>query len=273
MAAPNPLPLVSAAAVAGNGWQENWLRPVVPRDEPKDHGSDGVLQWRLDRLVALKRYPRWDTLETQARFFKDECRAKYPQLWEQLRNPGERSIDNLTANICDFYERPSKAGRVIDRRIDFAKQVYDHCAPAPALPKVLQPVVNAPWASAMGAAAWAYAWVLSKLPHGDPVIWIVIGFILVFLIGQRSHVPKEPSAPEEIQETGDMDAIRVLSILKGILPILEAIAAKLPEIENEILQLKSGFVQLQQGQTTADAGQDDVLAELKARLDKLGGVQ
>lgn len=121
MGDPHPLPLISACAVAGNAWQENLIRPMTLG--VKDHGSDGMLQWRLSRLDALKKLPDWNTLPVQAGFFKTECREQYPALWDQLVTPGTRTLENLTANICDVYERPSLAGRVLDKRIGYAKRV------------------------------------------------------------------------------------------------------------------------------------------------------
>lgn len=53
MSAPDPLPKISAAAVCGNGGVENRMKPVTLGQ--KDHGSDGLLQWRLSRLTELKK--------------------------------------------------------------------------------------------------------------------------------------------------------------------------------------------------------------------------
>ncbi len=120
MSAPDPLPLVSACAVAGNAWQENLCRPITTG--PKDHGSDGMMQWRLSRLIELQQRARWDTLPVQCQFFKDECKRDYPGLWAQLV-AGSRSLETLTLNITDQYERPSAAGRVPDLRIGYARHV------------------------------------------------------------------------------------------------------------------------------------------------------
>jgi hypothetical protein len=186
MAEPDPLPLISACAVAGNGWQENLMEPVTRG--PKDHGSDGLLQWRLSRLTELKRYPKWNTLETQCQFFKDECQRDYPKLWAQLVNPGKRSLANLTANICDVYERPSVAGRRIDARVRFAETVFEANKPAE-VPPILQNAVDSPWSSLAGAASMAYAWMLSHgidLGLAKPwVVWVAIGLVLIFVVGKK----------------------------------------------------------------------------------------
>ena len=67
-------PPVSAAAIAGNGTQENSCLPTTAG--AKDHGSDGVLQWRLGRLSKLQAMPYWDTLKAQAAFVILELQAK-----------------------------------------------------------------------------------------------------------------------------------------------------------------------------------------------------
>lgn len=121
MSAPDQLPLVSACAVAGNAWQENLCRPVTTG--PKDHGSDGMMQWRLTRLTELQRRAHWDTLPVQCQFFKDECKRDYPNLWAQLV-AGTQRLETLTLNITDQYERPSAVGRVPDTRIGYARHVY-----------------------------------------------------------------------------------------------------------------------------------------------------
>ena len=118
-----PLPRRSCAAAVGNATEEN-------RDESVtvgalDHGSDGLFQWRLDRLTAMKSFgdthfkSGWQAIEPQAAFFCDECMRLYPELWADLV-AGTKSLETLTADICDLYERPSAAGRVLDTRIGFA---------------------------------------------------------------------------------------------------------------------------------------------------------
>jgi len=157
--APSALTFTAACAVAGNAWQESLIMPVNPSFD----GSDGMLQWRLDRLTALKQRVNWNTLQVQCQFFKDECQSQYPNLWRALYDPS-KSLATLTADICDFYERPSAAGRVLDKRINYAFQVQSYAevihpeagqaptaptaAPTPApvapAPKIVPPVTLTP---------------------------------------------------------------------------------------------------------------------------------
>jgi hypothetical protein len=143
-------PMRSAAAIGGNATQESLVTPVTIG--AKDHGSDGVLQWRLERLDALKAYCAaqglgWDTLKGQAMF-----------TWHELNNPayaglygdltaGTKSLETLTLNFCDAFERPSEAGREADKRIRYAHDclaILMRDVPAPVPPIVVAPLPTTP---------------------------------------------------------------------------------------------------------------------------------
>jgi len=140
------LPRRSCAAAVGNATQENRAESITVG--ALDHGSDGLFQWRLDRLTAMKSFgdthfkSGWQAIEPQAAFFCDECMRLYPELWADLV-AGTKSLETLTADICDLYERPSAAGRVLDTRIGFAAAFLKAWAgeeppapaPIPAAPK------------------------------------------------------------------------------------------------------------------------------------------
>ena len=69
----------------------------------KDHGSDGIFQWRLDRLTnmqafGVKNFGAWESIEAQAAFFSYECKGWYKPLWVDLA-AGTKSLATLTANI------------------------------------------------------------------------------------------------------------------------------------------------------------------------------
>lgn len=119
------LPAISACAAVGNCTEENKAMPVTVG--PKDHGSDGGFQWRLDRLdgpeglkpwCASQNMP-WYTIPSQAKFFLWECRAKYPNLWRDLHE-GVKKIETLTANIMAEYEIPNAQYAHLDQRISAA---------------------------------------------------------------------------------------------------------------------------------------------------------
>ncbi len=123
------VPLKSACAAVGNFTQENLVKAVT--EGVKDHGSDGLAQWRLTRLDGphgLKGWSEaqgldWATLSAQAAFFLWELHRDYPALERDLR-AATKSIETLTANICKFYERPNMAVAALDKRISHAKSVY-----------------------------------------------------------------------------------------------------------------------------------------------------
>jgi Phage tail lysozyme len=119
-------PMRSCAVFGGNATQENLCQPVTTG--AKDHGSDGTLQWRLERLDGpdgLKAWcaaqgVAWDTLEGQARFTMHELQhPQYAALLADLK-AGFKSLETLTLNFCDAFERPSAAGRAADARIRYA---------------------------------------------------------------------------------------------------------------------------------------------------------
>jgi hypothetical protein len=148
-------PAVSAAAATGNAGQENLFRPVTLG--VKDHGSDGLWQWRLDRLTGVNGLQPWCArmgydwrlMESQVLFMKWEMQNFYADLWAQMTGPGSRTLENLTANFMDRYEVPAPAYAALDKRIMYATQVYVLLAPvtpvpaAPAAPVPL-PIVLVP---------------------------------------------------------------------------------------------------------------------------------
>jgi hypothetical protein len=119
-------PMRSAAVFGGNATQENLCQPVTAG--AKDHGSDGALQWRAERLdgpnglkawCAASGYP-WDSLKGQAYFTMFELdQPQYVALKADLK-AGTKSLETLTLNFCDAFERPSAAGREADKRIAYA---------------------------------------------------------------------------------------------------------------------------------------------------------
>ena len=117
------LPRISVAAIVGNATQENQCRSTT--EGAKDHGSDGLFQWRLKRLTEMQAWCEdnfkagWQAIEPQGAFFCFECKRDCLGLWDDLA-AGVKTLDTLTANICDEYERPSVAGRVLDERIGYA---------------------------------------------------------------------------------------------------------------------------------------------------------
>jgi hypothetical protein len=116
---------IGAAAVTGNAVAESGVRPLTIG--PKDHGSDGILQWRLDRLDRLKSwagengFKSWASFEAQAAFTLYELNADYPELAAALRE-GSKPLSSLTLDFADIFERPSISGRVPEKRVKAANE-------------------------------------------------------------------------------------------------------------------------------------------------------
>jgi Phage tail lysozyme len=123
-----PLPLISACAAVGNATQENQVRPVTTG--PKDHGSDGLFQWRGARLNKLKQWAAgnglsWDTMETQAWFFVYEMQSDraYKVLYGELL-AGTKPSQTITADICRLYERPNASKANLQGRVKATSDTY-----------------------------------------------------------------------------------------------------------------------------------------------------
>lgn len=147
-------PPESAAAFVGNGSQE--VGPNLPtafRGPPAnlDHGSQGLMQWRLDRLTAYEAFVRtkqphatgttlwawYGRLDYQVEFTALECRTKYPALQTKLMTGG--NVATLTADICWTYERPAQASANLANRVKQAQGVFaasPHVTPVELQPQI-----------------------------------------------------------------------------------------------------------------------------------------
>jgi Phage tail lysozyme len=131
-------PPKSAAAIGGNATRENLCLPTTIG--AKDHGSDGVLQWRKERLIELQAMTDWQTLKTQAAFTILELQRDYKVLESDLR-AGVKTLATLTLDFCDVFERPSADGRVADRRIGAASDCMNLIVPVAMPAEPLPPLV------------------------------------------------------------------------------------------------------------------------------------
>ena len=172
-------PLVSAAASVGNATQENLCLPVTKG--AKDHGSDGLYQWRLGRLDDLKSWAAnkgldWSLMKTQAAFHQYEVARDYKALDAELK-AGVKPIETLTANICFVYERPAAQYANLDARIRYAR---DTCAAMQGQSRGARKTVPVVVTSA-GAASAAAAW-RALVAYGFPPVEIGMGLTIVALL-------------------------------------------------------------------------------------------
>ncbi len=164
-----------AYAFVGNGSVENNMLPVTTGR--KDHGSDAVLQWRLDRLNGprgLKGWSAdrglpWDTLETQAAFTLWELtQSRYKELSADLRED-KKSVDELTADICWEFERPAPQAANLKLRQRHARSIK-MIMEKEAIPPVLDPVINAPGSTITGVVCWVLSYL--KFDSIDADAWL-----------------------------------------------------------------------------------------------------
>lgn len=232
------LPLVVACAFVGNATQENRCLPTTVGI--KDHGSNGLFQWRLGRLTNLLAWAKkigqpWDNIRTQAWFVLHELQTDYQALHADLL-ANTKPLKTVTANICRTYERPAAAeytevinGRTrLEWRIKYANDTWElfqkQKAPVPVGPVVIG---TGAAASSAGTAAVLYLascdWCL--FGGGFVIGAIVIGLAAYFTWGTKQHVPKNMTTMQEykylqerlvpLREKLQTEANEALTTLKG----------------------------------------------------------
>ena len=131
-------PPESAAAWVGNFSQESGtsLPSAFRSGVPLDHGSQGLEQWRLDRLTNYENFVKakvpgasdaelwayYGNMAYQVEFATQECRRDYPSVELALHRGGD--IAALTALICWQVERPSLRYANLANRVAQAKNVF-----------------------------------------------------------------------------------------------------------------------------------------------------
>lgn len=184
-----------AAAIVGNlvGESGKNLNSTLYRVHA-DHGSGGIAEWRLERKDALVAFggPNAALLETQCAFVIKELKESYPILDEQLRNTN-RSVANLTANFCWYYERPNRQLANLDGRIAAAEDLANSKPSTPAPPVVL---------SGAAATSAGYFALLMHSLHGwnatsltFVAITMAFGIAVVLLVASRATKPQEKEDP------------------------------------------------------------------------------
>ena len=142
-----PIPVNSAIAACGNAAQESGFDPTVLGDGGVSYG---LFQWQGSRLVNLRNWCQVNGLDSasvlgQCMFFLYELPTGdgmgADAAWiTDTSNNGQptRSLETLTADICQYYERPSVPD--LDNRINYAHQVQAYLnlgpppGPTPTLP-------------------------------------------------------------------------------------------------------------------------------------------
>jgi hypothetical protein len=186
--------LVGACAVAGNATQENLVQPTTAG--PKDHGSDGVLQWRLSRLTDMedwcgKHFGNWQTLQAQAAFTLYETGRDYPALDARLR-AGALSIGDLATEFNRQFERSADDAALNAKRIKYAKDTLALMTKA-APPSAKSVTAAAGGVVAAIAAAGSHILTPQEILLGGSLF---ANGLLAFLIYELGHrMPAAPAAP------------------------------------------------------------------------------
>jgi Phage tail lysozyme len=116
-----------AAALVGNASQESTRDLHSAFTRRTDHGSEGIFQWRLERLARLIEFARErkldaQLLETQCAFAAHELALSYPFVDHELRTGHD--VADLTAKVCWKYECPNRAEANLENRIHQAQRVF-----------------------------------------------------------------------------------------------------------------------------------------------------
>jgi len=233
------IPLKSACAVTGNGTVENQVKPVTTG--PKDHGSDGVLQWRLTRLDGprgLKGWSAaqgldWATLKAQAAFFLWELHQDYPALEKDLRE-AKKSIETLTANICVFYERPNMAVAHLDLRISHAKSIYS------IMSKETLPTLEATATAGTIATAGLGGAIVNQLGGDTFQTFLTVGGMA--LMGLAAYVLAKMREAPTVPATAPAKPIPTESLadrLMALTTALETVAREVHSLSEQISAIKA----------------------------------
>lgn len=222
---------LGAAAIVGNLSGESGinLNSTMERGARADHGSGGVAEWRLDRkanLYAFAKSHRVDVndLGIQCAFVIHELTngddgrspGQYAWLNDQLKHPGNRTIDNLVANFCFDFERPNRElqirGGHLNKRIQYAKDVLKE-AQAGKTKTVVKEAVVAGGVATIGAGAVAGGL------NGDEILVAITagGGALASILGLWLN--RRPKAPVEAQP---VEADLQLSLMDELKTLVEA---------------------------------------------------
>ena len=153
-----------------------------------DHGSQGIGQWRLDRLSGLERFaearglnPADGVVQFNYAFWELENLPRHGLRWlnAQLKNPGGRSIANLTANFSQYFESPSKKYEHLDERIAYAEKCVKAFQPQTEKPVSTGEAIGA--GTAVVGSAGSMLWMWSQGIRG-PILAIFVTLTIAAIV-------------------------------------------------------------------------------------------
>lgn len=101
---------IGTCAIMGNIAQESNFNTSVTSSD--GYGSQGLCQWTGSRLTNLKNFAKskglkWNSVECQCKFLDKELKDGYKELRNKLLNGIKGSLETLTDEFCDKFERPA----------------------------------------------------------------------------------------------------------------------------------------------------------------------
>lgn len=216
-----PLPKNGAVAIVSVLWCESGLNPGSQGAQSTEtpgvlnpHGAYGVASWNGQRQQELKAFCDkhglpYESVESQLRFFLNECAIAYPRTWAAIRST--ESVNSIIAVIVDDYERPKNAPAEIAKAESYAAEL------APLVTATAPPVVTTP--------------IPSPAPTTSPVMDPVLEAFLTKIIGiviqsvmsavlqhltsviQTGAVQSVPAAPAVPSQPGAINWSQVLQEL------------------------------------------------------------
>jgi hypothetical protein len=192
---------VGAAVIVGGDSQESSVNLVSGYQATTDHGSQGIAQWRIERLTALEQFCAANhlgsgTLAAQVSFQIYELGKDYPVLDKRLR-AGMEPIADLAHDLCFQYERPNPVAANLRNRINQAQiTLRDAQAATPAHAAV---VIGA-GAVAAGAHHFAGAGkAIMAVIVGAAVLSVLIALFNRWRVGHAVNIDSLSAAIQQMQ--------------------------------------------------------------------------
>lgn len=254
-----------AAALVGNASQESGVNLVSGYRQNTDHGSQGIFQWRLDRLNGPNGLIAYcdqhqlhsGTLAAQVKFAIHELGTQYEALDERLRKGGD--IAALTEEVCWKYERPARQYANVANRVKQAKLVYNAAAAE----------TNAKGGAVVSAGSAAGA-ILTYLGQGPGIYTLLftiaavaIGIVVSAVLGPRKAAPEEspPKPATFVEIAAAVNALEKLLTAPAGTESLTEVLTLLLAGRSKIDQALTGIGDLIRARAKADA---ELLAQIPA---------
>src|ERR1043166_1584745 len=219
-----------SGAIIGNLSQESGAGlPSAFRHSNLDHGSQGLAQWRLDRLTNYQNYVRsrhpeaqdeqsfwaWcGNMALQLDFLEIELKHDYPALDVSLRRGG--NIDDLTEAFCWKFERPSRTQSGIENRKKQARDVFmaaSHINPSSPTTKTNTDIIKKEKSAVKnqqnGVGAVVLGLIVAALqqfagmPHSMALVsWGIVGAVIIYSLFAAQKAQHEADITATNMKTG-----------------------------------------------------------------------